>query len=383
MSRGVGTIYAINEDMRSMATIRKLFLMLFVLISLAQPSFVWAQALVNSEVNVDISGKDPADARAQAMAKAEADGLVGLLERLGPPGQAKDIMANLDAKKIATMVKGTQIVDEKITANRYRARLLVSFDGGEISKLISNVNTPDVVTNAPATVGSFLVIPALEINNQKLLWEEGNLWKKIWNDVALEVTAGDVLVPFGDTTDAVSLSYEGMLTANYQSLSSFALRYGVSDIVLLQGRYTARPDMVLTVTKRRIGRQDSSVSVRTYRADPQETRDILFARAARDIIAELQEKKTDESNNTASVRGGDRQKVMMLASISTMRSWTELRKKLTSLPMVDRVDTLAGSARQVDIMVYYRGSEESFTNAIVRKSIRLKKEEQYWVISND
>ncbi len=366
-----------------MATIRKLFLTLFMLVTIVQPSFVWAQALVNSEVSVDISGKDPADARAQAMAKAEADGLVGLLERLGPPGQAKDIMSTLDAKKITTMVKGTQIVDEKITANRYRAKLLVSFDGNEISKLLSNTTAPDVVTTAPATVGSFLVIPALEINNQKLLWEEGNLWKKIWNEVALEVTAGDVLVPYGDTTDAVSLSYEGMLTANYQSLSSFAIRYGVSDIVLLQGRYTARPDMVLTVTKRRVGRQDSSVSVRTYRADPQETRDILFARAARDIIAELQEKKTDESNNTASVRGGDRQKIMMLASISTMRSWTELRKKLTSLPMVDRVDTLAGSARQVDVMVYYRGSEESFTNAIVRKSIRLKKEDQYWVISND
>ncbi len=366
-----------------MATIRKIFLTFFIVLILAQSSVVMAQALVNSEVNVDISGKDPADARAQAMAKAEVDGLVALLERLGPPGQAKDIMATVDAKKITTMVKGTQIVDEKITANRYRARLLVSFDGDEISKLIASINAPDVATTAPATVGSFLVIPAIEINTQKLLWEDGNLWKKIWNEVALEVTAGDVLVPYGDTTDAVNLTYEGMLTANYQSLSSFAIRYGVSDIVLLQGRYTARPDMVLTVTKRRVGRQDSSVSVRTYRADPQETRDILFARAARDVIAELQDKKTDETNNTASVRGGDRQKIMMLASISTMRSWTELRKKLTALPMVDRVDTLAVSARQVDVMVQYRGSEESFTNAIIRKSIRLKKNDQYWVISND
>lgn len=366
-----------------MASIRKHIWLFLLAVTLVQPHSSFAQALVNSEVNVDIVAKDAAEARAEAMAKAEMEGLVGLLERLGPPGQAKDIMSTLDAKKVSDMVKGTQIAEERITGNRYRARLIISFDGNEISQLISSLSSPDAAALLPATVGSFLVIPALEMNNQKLLWEENNLWKRIWNDVALEVTAGDVLVPYGDTADAANLSYEGMLTVNYSALTSFAIRYGVSDIVLLQGKYTSRPDMVLTVTKRRVGRQDTTISVHTYRADPQETRDILFARAARDIIADLQEKKTDESSNTLAVRGGDRQKIMMLANISTMRSWTELRKKLTELPMVDRIDTLAVSARQVDVMVHYRGTEESFTTAIIRKSIRLKKNDNYWVISND
>ena len=141
--------------------------------------------------------------------------------------------------------------------------------------------------------------------------------------------------------------------------------------------------MVLNVVIRRVGRQDSSVNVQTYRADPQESRELLFARAARDIIVQLHEKIVDEAASKSAIRGGDRKKVMMLASISTMSSWTELRKKLSSLPMVDKVETLAISARQVDIMVSYRGSEESFTNAIASKSIRLKKNPDYWVISND
>lgn len=366
-----------------MPTMRTLLLIVFLAVSFAfSPAFA-GTALVNSEVNVDIVGKDPAEARAQAMAKAEVDGLVALLERLGPPGQAKDIMATLDAKKISAMVKGTQIVDERITANRYRAKLLVSFDGDEISQVIASLTAPDVNVTMPASVGSFLVIPALEINNQKLLWEDGNLWRKVWNDVALEVTAGDVIVPFGDVTDAGGLTYDNMMTADYKALSAYAIRYGVSDIVLLQGRYSMRPDMVLNVTKRRVGRQDSSVDVLTYRADPQETRDILFARAARDIINGLQEKKVDESNNAQNIRGGDRHKVMLLATVSTMNSWTDLRKKLTSMPMVDRVETLAVSARQVDVVLSYRGSEESLANAMVSKSIRLKRNKDYWVVSNE
>ncbi|MDX2073097.1 MAG: DUF2066 domain-containing protein [Alphaproteobacteria bacterium] len=341
------------------------------------------EAIVNSEVNVDVISKDPSAARSEAMAKAEIDGLRSLLERLGPPDQAKDIMNTLDSKQITSMVKSTQIVDEKISGNRYQAKLLVSFDGDAISKVMSGISSTDPKEFVPASVGSFLIIPALEFNNQKLLWEESNLWKTVWNQVALEVTTGDVLVPYGDQTDAAGLTYDTMMTADFQSLAAYALRYGVSDVVLLQGKFTVRPEMVLSVVVRRVGRQDDSVTVHTYRADPQETRDLLFARAARDIIAELQERKVDETANKQAVRGGDRKKIMMLASISTMSSWTELRKKLSELPMVDRVETLAVSARQVDISVLYRGSEESFTNAIKSKSIRLKKNPDYWVISND
>lgn len=363
---------------------RRLLFGLFLLVSCAFAGASTAgEAIVNSEVNVDVASKDPAGARSQAMAKAEVDGLVSLLERLGGPDQAKDIMTTLDSKKITKMVKGTQIVDEKITNDRYRAKLLVSFDGDEISKLLAGVSAPEARELMPASVGSFLIIPGLEYNNQKLLWEEGNFWKSVWNDVSLEVNTGDVLVPYGDQTDAALISYDKMMTADFQALSSFAVRYGVSDIVLLQAKFTMRPDMVLTVVKRRVGRQDNSVNVMTYRADPQETRDILFARAARDIIAELQEKKVDESATKSAIRGGDRKKIMMLASISTMASWTELRKKLTELPMVDKVETLAVSARQVDIVVSYRGSDESFTNALSSKSIRFKKNDDYWVISND
>jgi hypothetical protein len=74
---------------------------------------------------------------------------------------------------------------------------------------------------------------------------------------------------------------------------------------------------------------------------------------------------------------------MMLASVTTMASWTELRSKLFELPMVDRIEMLAISPRQVDMVLYYRGSEESLTNALMSKRIRLLKNPTYWVISRD
>lgn len=340
-------------------------------------------ATINSEVTIDIPSQDPVSARQSAISKGEVNGLISLLERLGSPAQAKDIMSTLDAKKISAIVKGVQIVDEKISADRYRARLVVSFDGDGISEIISSVNSPEAKEILPASINAFLIIPGLEMGNQSMLWEEENLFRSAWNNVALEVSSGDVIVPYGDNTDASVLSYESMMTADFQALSSFAVRYGASNIVLLQAKYTSRPDMMLSVVERIVGRQDTSVNVHTYRADPQETRDVLFLRAARDIISGLRGKKEEEMANARAVRGGDRKKIMMLASITTMASWTDLRKKFTSLPMVDKVETLAISARQVDMVVSYRGSEESFTNALAAQSIRLLKNPNYWVIAND
>lgn len=362
---------------------RLIFLLLASVFLAGLPSSQAGEAIVNSEVNVDITSKDPAGARAQAMAKAEVDGLVALLERIAPPGQAKDIMSTLDSKQITAMVKGTQVVDEKITGNRYRARLIVSFDGDEISKLMSGTAAAEAKDLMPTTVGAFLVIPGLEVGGQKLLWEDSNSFKKVWKEVALEVASGDVLVPYGDTNDAQLLTYDQMMNVDYQALSGYAVRYGASDIVLLQAKYTMRPDMELTVIKRRVSRQDSDINVLSYRADPQETRDLLFARAARDIINDLHEKKAAETASKAALRSGDRREVMMLASISTASSWTKLRTKLSELPMVEHIETRALSARQVDMIVHYRGSDESLASAIVAKKIRLKRMPDYWILSNE
>jgi hypothetical protein len=66
-----------------------------------------------------------------------------------------------------------------------------------------------------------------------------------------------------------------------------------------------------------------------------------------------------------------------------MASWTELRTRLASLPMIDRLELLAMSPQQVDMIVHYRGSPESLANGIIAQGLRLAQNDQYWVISRD
>ena len=87
--------------------------------------------------------------------------------------------------------------------------------------------------------------------------------------------------------------------------------------------------------------------------------------------------------NTQAVRGGEKNKMMMLASISTLSSWTELRTKLTAMPMIDRIELLAMGPKQVDMILHYRGTPDSLARAIEGEKIRLVQNKDYWVISRD
>ncbi|NBX03141.1 MAG: DUF2066 domain-containing protein [Alphaproteobacteria bacterium] len=354
-------------------------LVLFCATSIAYSS----QTLVNAEVSVDVTGKDAADARSQAMAKAQVDGLLDLLGRFTLPGQAQEIVAGLDPRKMGAMVRGTEVLEEKIAENRYRARLLVSFDGDDISALVSQAHTDKTKIDVAPPLGAFLIIPAYEENGIPMLWEADNVWRAVWRKVGIEINSGDVVVPYGDAKDAAALDVAGVSSATYASMVPLISRYGVSDVVIVQAKVTQNPDLVLEIVKRRFNRTQNEVNLLTYRADPQETKDMLLARAARDIAERIQFKKTEELSDTKNALGGERHEIMMLANISTLSSWTELRKKLSTLPMVDKIDVLAISPQQVDIMVYYRGTPESLVAGINAQKIRLVQNPNYWVISRD
>src|SRR5262245_8732889 len=114
-------------------------LCLLLIVALPARQAVASEALVPSEVDVDVPGKDAADARAQAMAKGEVNALIDLLGKLTSPQQAQAIIDGLDANKVSSMVRGTEVMNEKIASNRYRAHLKVTFDGDEISALVGKI----------------------------------------------------------------------------------------------------------------------------------------------------------------------------------------------------------------------------------------------------
>ena len=340
-------------------------------------------SLINSEVEVDVTATDTADARGQAMIKGQSEALADLLGRFTTGEQAQQIIFTMDPKKIASMARGTEVLSEKMSSNRYRATLRVSFDADEISKLIGGGDSSKAAVVQAAPIGSFLIIPSYEEDGTVLLWDDGNPWRNAWKITGIEAPTGDIIVPYGDKADAAILDTKSLSSANYSALLPLVVRYGVTDIILLHAKFTQSTETTLEVVKRRINRTQNEVNVVTYRADTQENRDALMARATHDIVDALEHKKNEEAETIKAVYGGDHGTIMVLASISTLASWTQLRAKLSTLPMIDKLEPLAISPQQVDVLVHYRGSADSLANAITAQNIRLVKSANYWVISRD
>ena len=383
MLQGDDRAYKDRKIMRLIAT--KIFSVVAAAVLLSAVTIGQLRAegsLINSEVDVDVTAADTATAREEAMIKGQSEGLSDLLGKFTTGEQSQQILFNMDPKKIASLVRGTEVLNEKMSTNRYRAHLKISFDANEISKLIGN-GSSNGQSLKPAPIGSFLIIPSYEEDGVVLLWDEGNPWRNVWKSTGLEATAGDIVVPYGDKADTSVVDIKSLSSSTFTSLLPMAVRYGTTDIVFLHAKFIQSADTTLEVVRRRINRTQNEVNVLTYRADPQENRDALMARATHDIVDSLEHKKNEETESIKAVFEGDHNSVMMLASISTLSSWTQLRAKLQTLPMIDKLEPLAISPQQVDLLVRYRGPADSLANAITAQNIRLVRNANYWIISRD
>src|SRR5579872_5738235 len=72
------------------------------------------------KVMVDASGSDTTDARSKALAQGQTEAFKQLLQKKKPV-QATEILAKTTAAQIDAMVRGYQVLDEKMTANHYHA----------------------------------------------------------------------------------------------------------------------------------------------------------------------------------------------------------------------------------------------------------------------
>ncbi len=343
----------------------------------ASPSHAETASFV-SEVNMDITAANAADARAEAMAKAEAEGLSSLLEKLAPD-QKERILKGLDPQRLAAMVKGTEVLNEKLSGNRYRATLRISYAADAVNKLIDRKITAVGAEEDSRT--SILVVPLFKPDdNQLLLWEENNPWRVVWSRVVMETASGEVVVPYADSLDMQSLTARNAMSATYSAYLPLVRRYGVRNVAVLQANVKDE-GKTLEVVKRLTDRTHNEVTLLTYRADPQEGVDTLFVRAARDIAVQLRALREE----TLAVQAEQKQRQatgrqMVLARFATLHEWIRLRERLKGVAAIERIDILAMSASQVDTQLVYQGTAQALEQALAQAGLPPQKADNYWVV---
>lgn len=339
-------------------------------------------AILTSEVTVDVSAEDAATAKARAIAEGETEGLKLLLEKLSPD-EKEAIFASLDEKTIHEMVKDMETLEEKATGSHYHAILRISYDALAVSALTEkHVSAEGIPTHLDRST-AVLVVPLYDEGSDTLLWEPNNPWRNVWADVALEKSGGNLIVPYGDSVDGRTLASADAAASTFQQVAPLIARYGVSEVVVVRASYKSEPEVGVDIVRHHVNRERVENFTMEYKADLQENKEAFLTRVARDIAEQIDRQRQERLARKALGGQNVEAEVMIVAPLSTMDAWLRVRTDITTLPGVDKVELVALSPRQVDALVHFRGPKESLARALRGKGMRVDDSKNYWVVSRD
>ncbi len=165
-------------------------------------------------------------ARDKALKEAQVKGLLALLERLSGRSSSfwKNTVSIFSEERLAQLISDFEITAEKVSQNHYAATFTFRFKQKEINALLHQEGlSPHTPLSMP-----ILVIPVLKINTKLYLWEDENLWKKLWQEGSLSSSNIPLMTPLGDLEDIQSLDATQALQNDASCLNLLVERYKTS-----------------------------------------------------------------------------------------------------------------------------------------------------------
>ncbi len=370
---------------------------LLLLVFLSLPGLAWAAGEYSVDnVVADASGKDTTDARTKALAAGENDAFKQLITRRAP-AKAKDIIAKTPAREVSVMVRGFEVIDEKMTADHYHATLRYNFDPHAIQSLIGEpAPAAAAMPTAPATTTAatsgaqiqkpmigpmpadatparkaVLVLPVYNEGTSLKLWQDDNKWRNVWYDAALEAGGGLVVAPLGDFDDRVDVDDSNINNATAVSLARMYGRYGVGQIYVLSAFYNqkADPKPTLEVTVKKLlpaGKVETSQM--NYTIHSTETLDTLLVRASNDIARSIYKLQTIDPNKIEYDRLKD---INARVNTSDIREWESLRKRLLTHGNIVGIKLTSISFYETTMTITFKGTADMLGKTLVASGLRV------------
>lgn len=324
-------------------------------------------------VEVDVTGDSATEAQMKAMSDGEQQAFVILMERLSAQGTSSPQMQP-EAQDISAMVRGFEVANEKITANRYRALLTISFNPDAVRGLLQGAK----VSYSDHRRRPVLVIPVLHQPGGVTLWQEPNPWRVAWDNLQRREGLVPIVLPLGDLEDVAMADPQTVLTRRYEALAPLARKYGAEDVLIAESVVRKDPvsgqqsfDVNLYLLSPRDGKQ-SHTSYLVTEGDMLP----VYQQAARDIAGRLEK---DWKTSTQVSQGQDQQ-MPVLIPLNGLGDWIQIRRTLQNAGFVDRLRVVAMSTQQADVLLFYRGNPEQLIREFARYGLMIRNESGYWVL---
>ena len=317
-------------------------------------------------VAVDQTAETAAAARDIALAGGQQGALQRLLRRLTLSADHQRL-PNVASAKIAELVKGIEVSEEKTSPTRYIATLRVTFKKEQVRRLLREQDISFSETRAKP----LLLLPVFRAAGAVRLWQNPNPWRDAWSNVTVSSDSPvPFVVPAGELADVAAISADQALAGDRRRLEVLADRYGVDDALVAFAEVDvdlATRARSLQVSLRQHGPTGPNLIVESFSSVGQETEAALIGRAVARIAAGIQERWKEDTL----IRFDRERSLSVSVPLSGLRDWIVVRERLAGNSLVQRVDLTSLSVKSAQVVVHYWGDIERLTIALAQSNLRL------------
>jgi len=327
-------------------------------------------------VTVDATADNVAKARDMARLDGARRALAMVVQNLAG-GSDKTKPLKLSDNDVTDMVASFEVANEKMSAVRYTADYTYHFKPADVAKAMQTAGIAFNNTGISAASGGkpIVVLPVYQDGGMAVLWDDPNPWRDAWAQRAPSASGVPLVVPLGDVSDLAAVDADKARTGDATALAAMAKKEGADDVLVLVAvkRDGDKPGLDVTVRRYHLG-QFVDVHFDSVDAKPGEADADLFKRTVDAIAADIdsgwKNAKGDLSGPVASLT--------VVAPISGLDDWIQLRDMLSAAPAVRKIDVKALSRQEATIEIQYVGTPDQLKANLASMKLDLEGGDPTW-----
>ena len=315
-----------------------------------------------TNIKINLADEDSNFARELAREKAIQLAFSRLLKWILSQEDYKNIFfidKRVQELEIKNFVSGYQIYNENYNNKGYSADFTVMFD----KQLLKQWLVKNKINFSEKKLSSILIIPILEINNKKILWDDPNLWRQLWQNESKGKHFIPIIFPNGDAEDLINLSYADVSLLKIDKLTNFASRYGMSYILVTSSKISTHNQDhyrgIFGATIITENKEENFFKDRTLKSYPGEILDDFLLRAINIISNEFDDYWLKNNKQNA-------KKIYFKVFYNDLSEWRFIVDTIKNLNEVGEVKILSLSLNEASLEAYISYRKKSDLHRLLR-----------------
>ncbi|MBX3494384.1 MAG: DUF2066 domain-containing protein [Parvibaculum sp.] len=333
-------------------------LALAILAGIAAPAFANDIFTVRG-IAVDRTADTATAARAAAQAEGQRLALAEVMKKLTLP-EDWGALPEVDEATAQGAVRGFQVANERTSATRYIAEMIVSFQPEAVRRMLRGANIPFGETQARPAV----LLPILRRDDRRILWDDDNPWRGAWASLDLVNAMTPLVLPLGDIAEINSVTPDVALSSDENAqaaLNEMAANYGAADVVVAEAVLSGgRLDVTLATRG-----AAASAPIRQSFSGADEAE--MMRNAARTMLDAM----ALQWKRQIIVRDTSLHTLTASASFASLEEWERIRNSLTTAPLVQGLEVLGISSNGAELRISYKGSADMLSLSLLQRNVQL------------